>query len=252
MRRVAVIAPSKVFSNKLSKLSEGSNVEFVPVLPKKSLPACTAGIVVSAAKQEPKEVFDAACHLAGQHEEMLFLLADVIDAQNGFPAGGSRRIYEHAERFAEALELSTDEYLALTRAALVGNIGMMRVPVDLLFKKVLLTYDEWATLHSHPVFGAEILSKMGAFADIAEIVRTHHECYDGTGYPLGIEGEEIPRLARALKILDVYCAMTSPRHYRETHASHEEAVGHLMEERGKHFDPELIDVFIEKKVGRTE
>jgi putative two-component system response regulator len=96
-----------------------------------------------------------------------------------------------------------------------------------------------------------MVAETDALKDTAEVILTHHECYDGTGYPKGLEKDAIPRLGRIMKILDVYCAMTSPRHYREGHATHEEAVEHLKSERGKHFDPELIDVFLEKDIGRT-
>jgi putative two-component system response regulator len=90
------------------------------------------------------------------------------------------------------------------------------------------------------------------FQDIEDIVRCHHECFDGDGYPNGIEGEAIPYLARIMKILDVYCAMTSPRIYREGHATHTDAIAHLREEAGKHFDPVLTKAFIAGKVGKTE
>jgi putative two-component system response regulator len=96
-----------------------------------------------------------------------------------------------------------------------------------------------------------MVSNMSALSDTAPIIRTHHECFDGTGYPDGLEGERIPLLGRMMKILDVYCAMTSPRHYRKGHATHEQAVQHLKSERGKHFDPKLVDTFIEKEVGQT-
>ena len=97
-----------------------------------------------------------------------------------------------------------------------------------------------------------LLGNSEALKDTAEVVLTHHECFDGTGYPRGLEGEEIPRLGRIMKIADVYCAMTSPRPYRAGHSTHEEALEHLQEERGKHFDPELVDVFIDAKVGKTD
>ena len=90
---------------------------------------------------------------------------------------------------------------------------------------------------------------LDGFQDTADIVRRHHECYDGDGYPDRLEGDAIPYLARVVKVIDVYCAMTSPRHYREGQASHDEALEHIKSEHGKHFDPELVDVFLKDDLG---
>ena len=197
------------------------------------------------------DVLEAAIGLALRYDELLYLLADVVDSQEGVAPGTSRRVQEHAARFAAALGLPPEDHLALTRAALLRGIGMLKVPVDVRFKKEMLTYDEWALLQAHPKLGADMVANMDALKDTGPVIRTHHECYDGTGYPDGLEGEHIPRLGRMMKILDVYCAMTSPRHYREGHATHEQAVKHLKSERGKHFDPELVDVFVKTGVGQT-
>ena len=251
LRRIAVVTADKKYFGKISKADEDPDTQFVQVPPGTALPPASVGLIAPTAKQNPKDVLEAAIGLAQRYDELLYLIADVVDSQEGVVEGTSRRVQEHAARFAAALDLPAEEHLALTRAALLRGIGMLKVPVDVRFKKDMLTYDEWALLHAHPQFGAEMVAETSALKDTADIILTHHECFDGTGYPEGLEGDQIPRLGRVMKILDVYCAMTSPRHYRESHASHEEASEHLKSERGKHFDPELIDVFLAKNVGQT-
>jgi len=251
LRRIAVITADGKYFGKMSTAAEDPETQLVQVAPGTPLPPASVGLIAPTAKQQPKDVLEAAIGLARRYDELLYLLADVVDSQEGVAAGSSKRVQEHAARFAAVLGLPPEDHLALTRAALLRGIGMLKVPVDVRFKKEMLTYDEWALLQAHPKLGADMVATMDALKDTAPVIRTHHECYDGTGYPDGLEGEHIPRLGRMMKILDVYCAMTSPRHYREGHATHEQAVKHLKSERGKHFDPELVDVFVENGVGQT-
>jgi putative nucleotidyltransferase with HDIG domain len=191
-------------------------------------------------------------HMLGDmHERILNLLADSVDCREGIPAGSSNRLRDHAARFATVLGLSAGEKMTLERGALLHDIGKIRISNDVLLKNTVLSYDEWILLQQHTVIGAELLKNLACFTDVVDIVRSHHECFDGTGYPDKLEGEAIPLQARIMKIIDVYCAMTSPRHYRSTHCTHDEAVQYLESERGKHYDPELVDVFLKKKVGQT-
>lgn len=194
---------------------------------------------------------DIADAIGTERYQMLLLLSDAIDCREDMPAGSAQRLCEHMLRFGKALELSGDDLFTLERGALLRDIGKIRLTNDILLKKSVLDYDEWVTLKSHSRFGAELLHERQVAPDVIEMVEFHHECWDGVGYPDGLERKEIPYFARILKIADVYCAMTSFRHYRSGHASHEEAIEHLQHERGKHFDPELIDVFIQENVGQT-
>lgn len=184
-------------------------------------------------------------------EELMDLLAEALDCRESLLPGSSKRVRDHATRFAKPLGLSAKDRSALERAALLRDIGKLKIPNEILLMEVLLSYEESALLHQHPRLGSEVLEETRALRDVAEIVRCHHESFDGDGYPDGLEGEAIPYLARILKIVDVYCAMTSPRAYRQGHASHKEALAHLTEERGKHFDAALVDVFVKEKVGQA-
>lgn len=185
-----------------------------------------------------------------REESLLLLLAQAVDAREGIDLRSGARLRDHAVRFAAALELDAEQTSALELGALLHDVGKVSLSNEVLLKKSVLDYDDWTMLQSHPTLGAELLEAHGLYPEAVDVVRYHHECFDGTGYPNKIEGEAIPLSARIVKLLDVYCSMTSPRHYRTGHASHEAAVEYLLSERGKHYDPHLVDVFVEQKIGR--
>jgi len=190
-----------------------------------------------------------AVQQADRSEGLLHLLAEAIDCRESFKPGSSHRVVDHAARFAKALGLDEDQRLLLERGALLRDIGKLKIPNEVLLKDGLLTYDEWKLIQEHTSIGADLVCDMVGLEGIEEIVRCYHECFDGNGYPDKLEGDAISYLARVLKIIDVYCAMTSPRAYRSGTSSKKDALGHLKSEGGKHFDPELVEVFLEKKIG---
>lgn len=190
---------------------------------------------------------------AGKEQNaLLSLLADALVCREEMPLGASGRVREHAARFGTALGLPPEQQESLERGALLRDVGKILIPNAVLLKAGVLTYDEWALLRSHCKLGAELLRERQVLTDIIDIVHFHHECFDGDGYPDHLEGEEIPYLARIVKILDVYCAMTSARHYRASQSSNQEAVLHLLAERGKHFDPALVDAFMDAGIADTQ
>lgn len=173
------------------------------------------------------------------------LLADALDAREDIPAGATFRTASHAARFAVVLSLDAEQAWRLQQAALWRGVGKLLLDNDLLLKKSLLTYEEWLKIRTYPTLGAELLMERGlADATIAEAIRHHTENFDGTGYPNGLEGQTIPFEARVLRIVDVFCAMTSPRHYRSGYAPIADGLAYLRERRGSQFDPELADAFL--------
>jgi putative two-component system response regulator len=188
---------------------------------------------------------------AKNQEDLLHLLAEAIDCREDLTSGSSRRVRDHATRFAQALSLSARDRGTLERGALLRDIGKLRISNCVLLKFDLLTHAEWDTIHQHTHLGGDLVKKVPGLADIEGIVRRHHECWDGTGYPDGLEGNAIPYLAQIMRILDVYCAMTSRRLYRKGVHSHKDAIAHLKSEAGKQFNPELVKVFVSAKVGKT-
>ncbi len=245
LKRIAVVSETGDLSYALARAAQGQEIDCVDVKPGGELPDASAAVVVAS---EGVPFAEAAFALAERHIEVLELLAEAIDSYEGVTPGSSLRVRDLAVRFGKALGLSTEDQYTLERAALLRGAGMLRVSHDVMFKKDVLTYDEWAQLQKHPPVGADMLAGARALKDTASVVRAHHECYDGTGYPNRLEEDEIPYLARVLKVLDVYCAMTSARHYRSGQSTAEEAIAHIQDERGKHFDPEVVDVFIKMDI----
>lgn len=194
---------------------------------------------------------DSAAGASSDSIATLLLLSSAIGCREGIPLGSAERVRAHAVRFGEALGLSAAALLVLERGALLRDIGKLKIDNDVLLKKSVLSYDDWLLLQQHTTLGVELLEERGVGQDVTEIVQYHHECFDGDGYPEQLEGDAIPYLARVMKIVDVYCAMTSPRHYRETHTSHDDAIAYLKSERGKHYDAALLDVFLEAEVGQA-
>ena len=249
LKRIAYFGKSEPQQKRLEALAKDANAQVMYIGAKEEIPPAVTAL--SSDGESIAHAFKAAVEMGERSEALLGLVADAVDCREGFPEGASLRVMEHASRFAAALKLSANDQLALERGALVRDIGKMRIPNQILLKEGVLTYEEWRLLQQHTNLGAGIAAKSRSLSDTFDIIKSHHECYDGDGYPEGLEGDAIPYLARIVKLLDVYCAMTSPRHYRKGHCSHEEAAAYLRSERGKHFDPKLVDVFINAKVGRT-
>ena len=185
-------------------------------------------------------------------EDTLTLLAEAIDSREQLAPGSSVRVMDHASRFGKAIKLSAKDQRTLERGALLRDIGKVRIPNSVLLKYTILTHDEWDTIRKHTHLGGAIVKKVPSLKDIEPIVRYHHECWDGTGYPDGLEGKKIPRLAHIVRIVDVFCAMTAVRQYRQNVHSLAQALDHIKSEAGKHFAPDLVDVFIKAKIGKVD
>lgn len=242
LKRIAVLNHREMLEA-LSGPGREQGVEVFQAAPHEPLPPATSAVV--AGPQDAADALALAVTLGQRTEQLLMLLAQAIDCREEFDPEGSRRVWEHAVRFGEALGLSPVDRLTLERGALVRDIGKLQVPNEILLKDAILTYDEWELIRQHPSLGAALLRRTDVLADVVDIVHYHHESFDGSGYPEGLEGEAIPLLARVMRILDVYCAMTSRRRYREGVSTTEQALDHLREESGSRFDPELVRIFIE-------
>lgn len=245
LKRIAVVADGDL-DPKLSKAATKAGIQLKTMAVDAALPPGAGALLAPLSAGS----LAAAGVQAAAHDALLVLLAEAVDSREGLVKGSSERMRDHATRFAKALALSEDEQYALERGALLHDIGKILLTNEVLMKKAVLSYDDWILLQAHTTMGADLLQENQIHGDILEIVRYHHECWNGEGYPEHLEKKAIPLLARIMKILDVYCSMTSPRHYRSSHATHEAAVEHLKTERGERFDPELIDVFLKAEVGQ--
>lgn len=205
-------------------------------------PGTAAAIGDSAAGED---LVRAAKTLGARGEAVLKLLSTALAVREGGTSQGIAQKQQVAEKFANALGLPPADTQVFIRGALLHDLGKLMLPNSLLLTKSLLTHSEWEELRRYPELGATLCAETPGLEDLAELVAGHQECYDGTGYPGGIERDAIPYLARATRLVNVYCAMTSPRAYRTGHASAPEAMAFVKSELGKHFDPDLGAVFVE-------
>ncbi|OQM45802.1 HD family phosphohydrolase [Anoxybacillus sp. UARK-01] len=168
----------------------------------------------------------------------IFLSKDVYTYRH------SKRVFTYALEFSERLDLTDHEKQTLILGALIHDIGKIEVPRDILNKKGKLEPHEWEIIQKHVIWGKEILASNRRFEDVLPLVELHHERYDGKGYPYGLKGEEIPKLARILCIIDSFDAMTTERPYQPT-KTFEEAVAELRACAGTQFDPYYAQQFIQ-------
>jgi putative nucleotidyltransferase with HDIG domain len=171
-------------------------------------------------------------------------LARAMTARDALTHQHSQRVRRYAAALAgEACIVSGEMLEAIDGAALLHDIGKLGIPDRLLDKPGPLTRDEYDQVKQHAIIGADILGALCVQAPIALIVRHHHEKWDGTGYPDGLQGEDIPIGARVLAIADGYDALTSDRPYRRE-LSHEAAIDLIQQGRGTMYDPIIADAFL--------
>jgi putative nucleotidyltransferase with HDIG domain len=173
-----------------------------------------------------------------------------LDSRDRYTAGHSAAVAVYSRDIARALGLPKDDVTRIHLAALVHDIGKIGLRAELLEKNSALDDDEWAEMREHPAIGARILAEVEDYSDIALVVRSHHERWDGAGYPDGLSGHAIPRLARIIAVADSYNAMTSDRPYRAA-MSTERAIQQLILGKGTQFEAAVIDAFVEILQGET-
>jgi putative nucleotidyltransferase with HDIG domain len=172
-------------------------------------------------------------------------LAAAVDAKDPYTRGHSDRVAAYARAIAERLGLAHEQCTALEMAAYLHDIGKIGIGEEILRKRGALSDEERAVMRHHPLIGASILRPVAFPWPIAPVVRHHHERFDGTGYPAGLSGEEIPMLARILTVADAYEAMTSDRPYRAGRTA-QQAIDELKRCASLQFDPRAVDALIEE------
>lgn len=161
----------------------------------------------------------------------------------------ARRVTKLTERTARALHIKGDAFTHIRWGAILHDIGKVGIPDSILLKPGELTNEERAVMMMHPQIAYQILQPLGLPPAALEIPLSHHERWDGTGYPDHLAGHDIPLSARIFAIVDVYDALTSDRPYRKAWPK-EKIIAHIREQTGKHFDPTIVDVFLNKVILR--
>ncbi len=179
--------------------------------------------------------------LAGLHLRTIEALALAIEAKDATTHDHLQRVRVYATEIGREIKMSTEELDALQAAALLHDIGKLAVPEHIISKPGKLTPEEFEKMKIHPLVGAEILEEVKFPYPVVPIVRAHHEKWDGTGYPFGLAGEEIPVGARILSAVDCLDALASDRQYRRAMPL-DEAMKIVTDESGKAFDPVIVDI----------
>ena len=174
--------------------------------------------------------------------ELLETLGAVIDAYDVYTYGHSTQVAVYAGAIAEKMNLPPEEKAVVVRAALVHDIGKVGIVDTITSKMGMLTDEEYNVMRRHPVIGAQIVGQMKGLQEFTSLVRHHHEHWDGSGYPDGLEGHEIPLGARILALADALDAMLSDRPYRSTR-SFREVMQEVTQSSGKQFDPDVVAAF---------
>jgi len=178
-------------------------------------------------------------------EAILFALAQSVEHRDRYTGLHCERLAAYSIALAQALGLNRRDQVALYRGGYLHDIGKVAIPDSILFKRGLLNDDEWKAMRLHTIRGEEICKPMKTLAPVLPIIRSHHERWDGTGYPDGLKGEEIPLLARILQVADIYDALTTSRPYKPAF-THDHAVQLMLEEAARGWrDPELVTLFAE-------
>jgi putative two-component system response regulator len=178
-------------------------------------------------------------------ESILFALAQAVEQRDQYTGLHCQRLATYSLALGEALGLSRTELRALYRGGYLHDIGKIGVPDAILFKRGALTDEEWVVMRSHTTKGEEICRPMKSLALVLPIIRSHHERWDGSGYPDGRGGEDVPLLARVLQIADIYDALTTARSYKVA-LTHEQAAAVMTQEVEKGWrDPELVSLFLD-------
>lgn len=198
--------------------------------------------MIASLLQKNEELRQAHMLLERSYDATLIALSRALDLRDRETEGHSVRVANLAVEIGKELGLDEHQLQALWRGGLLHDIGKIGVPDTILQKQTALTPEEWEIMKQHPVWGARILEEIDFLADAVQVVRYHHEAWDGSGYPYGLHGKEIPLLARIFMVADTYDAVTSDRPYRPKR-SPDEALEIVRAEAGHRFDPDVVNAF---------
>ncbi len=181
--------------------------------------------------------------LVEAYKNTITTLAAAIDVKDPYTRGHSERVMEYALKAGLSLSISSDEAEVLEYAGILHDVGKITIDSSILSKPGPLTAKEWEIIHTHPSIGAELLREIPFLEDAAGLVLSHHERYDGAGYPNGLKGENIPLGARLLAVADAFDTMTTDRSYRSA-LSIDKAIKELNDRAGSQFCPIAVKAFL--------
>ncbi|MBC7320864.1 HD-GYP domain-containing protein [bacterium] len=178
------------------------------------------------------------------YDETIESWSRLLDLRDKETEGHTLRVVELTLKLARRFGIKEEDIVHVRRGSFLHDIGKLSIPDSVLLKPDKLNEEEWEVIKKHPEFAYNALSMIEYLQPALSIPYCHHEKWDGTGYPRGLKGEEIPLPARIFAVVDVWDALTSDRPYRPAW-SKEEALKYIKEQAGKHFDPKIVEIFLE-------
>jgi len=178
------------------------------------------------------------------YEAIIERLCGALGLRDSVKDRESRRLSHLASTLVRQMRVPTEQASLVEQAAALRDVGKRGVAHSVLLKEEDFTEEDWAEMRRHPELGYQVLREISFLREVADVVRCHHERFDGQGYPHGVAGDGIPIAARILSVLDAYVAMTSKRPYRKTR-SHEDAMQEILRHAGTQFDPEVVRAFLD-------
>jgi len=204
--------------------------------------ALERSLLLVESRRQAKEIEAAYRELELTYDRTLIALTTALDARDRETEGHSVRVSQLAVELGKTLGLSPQQLKALERGSLLHDIGKIGISDTILHKPGPLTPEEWASMRQHPDIGARIVEDIPFLQETLHVIRYHQERWDGSGYPVGLSGKDIPLLARIFAVVDAFDALTSNRPYRQK-ITPEEALAYLRAQAGILFDPEIVNVF---------
>lgn len=234
-----MVSPIIVKNNIIGEIIVGSHGDFEYKL--SDLELCNnlashAGPFIEAVK-----LYD---FLRDNFNDTIIILSKIIEMKDSYTTGHYKRIINYSLNIARNIGMSKKDQVKLKLTVLLHDIGILSIKDELLNKKGRFTENEYDSIKIHPEVGAELLRNIEQLKDITPSIRSHHEKYDGTGYPDGLKGEEIPLFARIIAVADAFDAMTNNRPYKASMNMYF-AAEELQKNKGKQFDPKIVDAFFE-------
>lgn len=235
------------FSDELIQLAQITAQVFVTGMRLQHLVA-EAQDMINQSKMDPNsllsmraQITESIADLGIHQQEFVEALSNAVDARHNFTRGHSKQVGELAQAIANALDLNEKTVDLIYLAGLLGSLGKVHIPRELINKKESLNPEEWDRLRDHPNVGVNMLVKINFLSDVIPYVHSQNERWDGTGIPEGLKGRSIPLGARILAVANAYYAMTRERPYRGEPLSHTDAIKTLQKEAESKWDPLIVD-----------
>jgi len=238
---IPLIAKGKIIG--VMELFRRETIDFIPEWKKYAETVGTQTAIAINNSQLFSDLQKANLELSQAYDTTLEGWAGALELRDHETEGHSRRVVDLTMDLVKVMELPEEKWIHIRRGALLHDIGKMGVPDSILQKSGKLTEEEWELMRQHPLYALKWLKPIQYLQQAMPIPHYHHERYDGTGYPEGLTGEEIPLEARIFAVIDVWDALMSDRPYRKAW-SRTKVLDHIKTEAGKHFDPRVVDAFI--------